>query len=106
MVSDRCNILSKAVCIFIKEERTNSLSYINAPKNIIPSITLEFFCQFKNCIQFFSSRRELSKPQRELLNPRCELNKLRRELKNLLEASYFWIVDMETLICPVEKLFL
>ena len=55
--------------------------------------------------QFFSSRRELSNPRRELLNPRCELSKPRRELKNSLEASYFWIVDMESLICPVEKLF-
>ena len=55
--------------------------------------------------QFFSSRRELSKPRRELLNPRRELSKPRRELKNLLAASYLWIVDMESLICPVEKLF-
>lgn len=30
IVSDLFNIQSKAVCIFIKEERINSVSYINA----------------------------------------------------------------------------
>ena len=37
--------------------------------------------------QFFSSRRELSKPRHELLNPRRELSNSRRELKNDLGSK-------------------
>ena len=37
-------------------------------------------CQ--SCMEFFSSRRELSNPRRELSNPRRELSNPRRELSN------------------------